>query len=165
MYAVVNRLPITANADWTAICGKVDAFNALIDHPDFRGLSLIRAGENEAIVFVLFATKPALEVISRDVAAPWFAENMRPYLAGPANRTVGEIVAGASQLRSGGARTQTSRPFPRSPPCRSQACFRSPEPRLVDGLMDARRASRAEPGRPLLRNKVSLRIVRWGAQS
>jgi hypothetical protein len=58
-------------------------------------LSLIRAGNSEAIVLVLFATRQALEEISHDIAAPWFAENVRPHLSGPVSRSSGEIVAGA----------------------------------------------------------------------
>ena len=95
MHAIVNRLPIKPDTDWNALTAKVDGFNAAIKHPDFRGLSLIRAGDNEAIVLVLFATRPALDEVSRDIAAPWFAENMRPHLAGAVSRSVGEIVAGA----------------------------------------------------------------------
>jgi hypothetical protein len=95
MHAVVNHLPIKPGTDWGALAKKIDAFNAGIGHPDFRGLSLIRTGDNEAILLVLCASLPALDQLSRDVAAPWFAENMRPHLSGPVNRSVGEIVAGA----------------------------------------------------------------------
>ncbi len=95
MHAVINHLPIKPDADWATLNGKIAAFNASIEHPDYRGLSLIRAGENEAIILALFTTRPALEEISHEIAAPWFAENMRPYLAGPVSRSVGEVVAGA----------------------------------------------------------------------
>jgi hypothetical protein len=95
MHAVVNRLPIKPDTDWNALAEKVGAFNAGISHPDFRGLSMIRAGDNEAIILVLFTSRAALEQVSRDVAAPWFAENMRPHLSAAVSRSVGEIVAGA----------------------------------------------------------------------
>ena len=99
MYAVINHLPIKPGTDWVALTAKIDAYNAGITHPDFRGLSLIRAGDNEATVLVLFATRPALDQISRE-AASWFAENIRSYLAGPAQRSVGEVVAGALRFKS-----------------------------------------------------------------
>lgn len=95
MHAVVNRLPIKPGSDWGTLARKVDSLNASVSHPDFRGISLIRAGENEAVILVLFASHVALDEVSRNVAAPWFAEHMRPYLAGPADRKVGEIIAGA----------------------------------------------------------------------
>jgi hypothetical protein len=94
VHAVVNHLPIKPDTDWAALAQKVDAFNALIDHPDFRGLSMIRVGDDAAILLVLFASRAALDDISRNVAAPWFADNMRPYLSGAVSRSVGEIVAG-----------------------------------------------------------------------
>jgi hypothetical protein len=100
MHAVINHLPIKPDADWATLNGKVDAFNASIAHSDFRGLSLIRAGDNEAIILVLFSTRPALEKISSEVAAPWFAQNVRPYLSGPVSRSVGEVVAGALRSQS-----------------------------------------------------------------
>jgi hypothetical protein len=95
MHAVVNHLPIKAGIDWSALAAKVDAFNADIEHADFRGLSLIKVSDTEAIVLVLFANLPTLQALSKDVAAPWFAEHVRPLLAGPVSRSVGEIVAGA----------------------------------------------------------------------
>jgi hypothetical protein len=100
MHAVVNHLPIKPGTDWAALAAKADAFNAIIDHPEFRGLSMIRAGDDEAILLVLFATRPALDDVSHNVAAPWFAENMKQYLAGPANRSVGEIVGGTLAAKS-----------------------------------------------------------------
>jgi hypothetical protein len=95
MHAVINHLPIKPDTDWNALADKVGGFNAGIAHPEFRGLSLIHAGDNEAIVLVLFASRAALDQVSRDIAAPWFAENMRQHLAGPVSRSVGEVVAGA----------------------------------------------------------------------
>ena len=94
MHAVVNHLPIKSDSDWSALTAKVDAFNAMIDHLDFRGLSMIRAGNDTAIFLILFASRAALDDISHNVAAPWFAENVRPFLAGPVSRSVGEIIAG-----------------------------------------------------------------------
>ena len=95
MHAVVNHLPIKPDADWREIVRRVDAFARSVNHPDYRGLSLIRTGEQEAIVLVLFISRSALDEISRTVAAPWFAENMRPYLSGAASRSVGEVIAGS----------------------------------------------------------------------
>ena len=95
-YAVINRLPIKADADWDGFCQKIDAFNTIADASsgDFRGLSLIRTGPQNAVMFVLFASRAEMERVSRDVAAPWFAENIRPYLSGQADRSTGEVVAG-----------------------------------------------------------------------
>ncbi|MBZ9775021.1 hypothetical protein [Mesorhizobium sp. CO1-1-8] len=95
MHAVVNHLQIRPDADWTALSAKVDAFNNFIGHPDFRGCNMIRASDQEAILVILFRTRDALDDVSRNDAGPWFAENVRPFLAGPVSRAAGEIVAGA----------------------------------------------------------------------
>ncbi len=100
MHAVINHLPIKPDTDWSALAQKIDAFNKLVDHPDFRGLSMIRVGDDAAIILVLFASRAALDDVSRSVAAPWFAENVRPYLSGVVNRSVGEIVAGTLAVNS-----------------------------------------------------------------
>ena len=94
MHAVINHVPLNPDTDWTALAAKFDAFNAGIHHPDYRGACIVRS-DNEAILLVLFSTRTALEEVSRNIAAPWFAENVRPLLAGPVSRSVGEIVAGA----------------------------------------------------------------------
>lgn len=100
MHAVLNHLPIKPDADWAALAAKVDAFNDSIGHKDFRGFSLIRAGDNEAIVLALFATRAALDEVSRDLAAPWFGEHVKPHLAGPVSRSTGEVIAGALRSQS-----------------------------------------------------------------
>jgi hypothetical protein len=40
--------------------------------------------------------REVLDEVSSKVAAPRFAEHMRPYLAGPASRSVGEVVVDVS---------------------------------------------------------------------
>ena len=94
MHAIINHLPMKPGTDWQALGAQIDAFSASIRHAGYRGLSLIRAGDNEAIIVVLFSDRAALEEVSRDVAGPWFAANMKQHLAGPARRSVGEIIAG-----------------------------------------------------------------------
>lgn len=41
----------------------------MIDHPDLCGASLVRIGDDAALV--LFASRVALDKLSREVAAPW----------------------------------------------------------------------------------------------
>lgn len=48
----------------------------------------------EAIVVVTCADFATLQEFSLKIAAPWLAENIRPDLAGPVARSVGEMVAG-----------------------------------------------------------------------
>jgi hypothetical protein len=94
MLAIINHLPIKSDTDWGVLARKVDEFNALVDHPDYRGTSLIRVRDDAATLVVLFTSQEALDKVSREVAGPWFAENMRSYLSGAGDRHVGEVVAG-----------------------------------------------------------------------
>jgi hypothetical protein len=98
MHAVITRLPVKDTADWAELARKCDEFFSSVTsrHPAVRQAALVRAEQNEAIVFILFESRAALDAISRDVAGPWFAEHIRPYLAGPVVRTLGEVVAGAT---------------------------------------------------------------------
>jgi hypothetical protein len=62
----------------------------------FRGCTLIRAGHDAGILIVTFDSREALEHISKEVAASWFAEHVRPLLEGTASRSVGEVVTGSA---------------------------------------------------------------------
>ena len=43
---------------------------------------------------ILSKSRQAMEAVSNTLAAPWLAENVRPLLAAPASRMVGQIVGG-----------------------------------------------------------------------
>lgn len=62
--------------------------------PKLKTAVLTKAGDTEAIFTGVYDDRATAEHVSSDVAAPWFAENIRPYLAGPANRSAGEVIAG-----------------------------------------------------------------------
>jgi hypothetical protein len=96
MHAVVNHLPIRPDADWDAIAAKFSAFaeSTARSFPQLKTAVLTRAGESEAIFIGVYADRETAEHVSSQVAAPWFAENIRQYLAGPANRSSGPVIAG-----------------------------------------------------------------------
>ena len=96
MHIVVNHLTIQDTVDWSKLGAAVEQFQAGVSgkHPGFLGVSLVREGENKAILLVLFQDLESLNDFSRNIAAPWFTEHVKPYLAGPVDRHVGEIVAG-----------------------------------------------------------------------
>ncbi len=93
MHAIVTRMTLAKPVD--------DAFLRLIEdgfmpharkEPEFVDLQLVRVSDTEAIFLVSFTTREALDDLSSRVAAPWFAEHLRPYLAGPVQRSVGEVA-------------------------------------------------------------------------
>jgi hypothetical protein len=96
MHVVINRLPIRPDADWSALCDKIDELDgiAATHSGAFRGISLARTDDGEGLVLVYFTDRAELDRVSREVAGPWFAQNIRPYLAGAVSRSVGEVLAG-----------------------------------------------------------------------
>lgn len=96
MHVVVNKLPLKEGIDWPEFQSKIDQFNEQVssERPECRGVSLVRVNDTSAILVVLFEDRESLNDISSNLAAPWFAEHMMQYVAGPVDRQVGEIVAG-----------------------------------------------------------------------
>lgn len=96
MHVVVNHLPIRPDADWSEIAAKFDAFAAGLrpQFPSVHSALVTRAGPAEAIVIVIYHDKETMDHVSSKVAAPWFAENIRPYLAAPVARSTSEVIAG-----------------------------------------------------------------------
>jgi hypothetical protein len=98
MHAVINHLPLQKTVDWTALARAFEVFETTLrgQYSAFRGCTLIRVGDDAGILVVTFDSREALDDISRNVAAPWFAEHVRPLLAGAVSRSVGEVVIGSA---------------------------------------------------------------------
>ncbi len=95
MHAVVTKLTLAKPID-SALLEKLAEFVPQVqEHAGFLDLKLVRVSDSEAIALAFYSTRAALDDISSKVAAPWFAEHVRPYLAGPVERTVGEVIAQA----------------------------------------------------------------------
>jgi hypothetical protein len=96
MHTVVNHLPIKPDADWEEIARRFAAFadGVKARFPGMLVGVLNKASPTEAMFVGVYSDPATMQEVSANVAAPWFAENIRPYLAGPANRTAGEVVAG-----------------------------------------------------------------------
>jgi hypothetical protein len=96
MHTVVNHLPIKPEADWAEMASKFDAFVGEVRaaFPTIRTAQLLKASDAEAIVVITYEDEPTMRHVSSSVAAPWFAEHIRPYLSAPVNRSVGEMIAG-----------------------------------------------------------------------
>jgi hypothetical protein len=98
MHAVINHLPLQKTTDWAELARSFTAFEERVraQHSAFRGVTLIRVGDDHGILVVTFDTREALDDISKNVAAPWFAEHVRPLLTGAVSRSVGEVVTGSA---------------------------------------------------------------------
>ncbi|MCV2866860.1 hypothetical protein [Defluviimonas sp. WL0075] len=96
MHIVINTLSIKPDADWATLARLFDGFcdGARPDHPGLVGAQIVQSGPEEAILIISFSDAETMASFSSTVAAPWFAEHVRPFLAGPANRKTGAVVAG-----------------------------------------------------------------------
>lgn len=98
MYAIVNTLKLARPLD-EPILGKIqEEFfpRARAANAGFLGAKIVQVSELEVVLLVFYADREALDEVSSKVAGPWFAENVRPYLAGPVARSIGEIVVDVS---------------------------------------------------------------------
>jgi hypothetical protein len=97
MHAVVNHLPLKPGSDWDKMISLFDPFFAEVrrQHPRMKAALLLRAGDAEAIFVGVYEDLETMRHVSSNVAAPWFAENIRPFLGGPAQRTEAPVVAGS----------------------------------------------------------------------
>ena len=98
MYAVVNHFPLKTPVD-EALIEKME--NDLIPQarttPGFKAFHFIRVSDDHAVVVALFETREALDESTQQIAAPWFAQHVGPYVAGPPQRSVGEVVASSER--------------------------------------------------------------------
>jgi len=96
MYAVVNKLTLGKPIDDALRRAlETEFYPQVRGKPGFVDAHLVVVSETEAIVVGLYATREAMDDISKNVAAPWFAQHVRPYLAGPVQRSTGEVVSSA----------------------------------------------------------------------
>ncbi len=96
MHAVVNRLPIKEDADWDEIGRRFQLFadETRASHPGLKSAVVIKLSQTEGVFVGVYADMATLQHVSANVAAPWFAENIRQYLSGPTVRSVGDVVGG-----------------------------------------------------------------------
>jgi len=94
MFAVVNKLTFGKPVDEALVTKLEQELGPrMCQSPDFIDVKLVSVSDGEAIIIVLFRTQEALEDLSKNIAAPWFSENVMSYLSGPVQRSVGEVVS------------------------------------------------------------------------
>ena len=96
MHAVVNHFPLKKPVDQKILdLMRQELFPKAQAFEGFEDFYFIRVSDEEVIVVVVWATKEALEEGTKQVGSPWFGERFGPYVAGPPDRKVGEVIASA----------------------------------------------------------------------
>lgn len=94
MHVIVNKLTLARPFEPELLRRvETELFARAAEHPGFVDGSVVAVGATEVVLVIRFTTREALDDVSKNVAGPWFAANVRAYLAGPAERLVGEVVA------------------------------------------------------------------------
>jgi hypothetical protein len=66
MHTVVNHLPIRPDTDWSEMAARFEAFAAdpRGSHPKVRGAQLLKAGDTEAILVIVFEDQATMQHVS-----------------------------------------------------------------------------------------------------
>ena len=95
MHAIVTKLALAKPLD-DALLHKVEAelIPRARQYAGFLEMRVVRVSDTEAIIPVFFSSssREQLDELSSKLAGPWFADNVRPYLGGPVQRSVGEVI-------------------------------------------------------------------------
>jgi len=94
MHSVVNHVPIRPGADWDEMIRLIESLgrDILAAHAEVISMQVVRASDEEAILVINFADETGMKDFSSNIAGPWFAEHIRPFMGGPADRKTGEVV-------------------------------------------------------------------------
>lgn len=97
MHAIVTKLKLGKPLDDEVMRKMEHEFfpRAKASNPGFLGAKVVRVSDTELILVAFYTTREVLDEVSSKIAGPWFAENVRPHLAGPVERSVGEVILDA----------------------------------------------------------------------
>jgi len=98
MHAIVNTLKLARPLDAPLLRKIKEEFFPHVREANagFLGAKIVQVSELEVVLLAFYANREVLDEVSSKIAGPWFAENVRPYLAGPVTRSVGEVVLDVS---------------------------------------------------------------------
>jgi hypothetical protein len=93
MYAVVNHLYL--NKPLSQLAEEMDSQGIAVisKNPGFRDLHLVQAGDDHAIVILLWETRADAENGARSFGPTWFAEHVAPFLTREQQRSAGNVIS------------------------------------------------------------------------
>jgi hypothetical protein len=93
VHAVVNRLSFTDPISPELVARLRDDVMPRLRAAGCLEANVVRTGERELHLVLLFAAPGDAERTMQDVGSPWMREHVVPLLSGPTDRRVGEVVA------------------------------------------------------------------------
>lgn len=99
MHVVVNHLHLRDPLTQATVRAAEEAVSGVVEAGGLAA-RIVRVDERHLILILEFADGEDAARIARDVGGPWMREHVVPLLAGPTERSVGEVIASASRSDS-----------------------------------------------------------------
>jgi heme-degrading monooxygenase HmoA len=93
MYAVVNHLHLNIPVDQLRPGIVEEAIPLLASMPGFLDFYFVKVADDRATILLFWDSAANAENGAKTFGPTWFARNIAPYLAGPQERSVGEVLA------------------------------------------------------------------------
>jgi hypothetical protein len=94
MFAVVNHLMLSKPVDEWRDLVQNEGLPLLQTLPGFRELHFVKAGEDHAIVILIWDSGAHAQKGAAVFGPTWFNDNIIPYLKSEQQRSAGPIIAG-----------------------------------------------------------------------
>jgi len=92
MRLVVNHLTFADPIPESVVDSAIDAVRAVVEAGGLDA-RLVKVDETHAILVLAFPDLETEERVKTEVGGPWMREHVVPLLAGPTERSSGEVVA------------------------------------------------------------------------
>jgi Antibiotic biosynthesis monooxygenase len=93
VFGVVNRLTFTDPVDDAVAARFADAVERLDGVEGLVGAHVVRTGEREVHLVLLFTDADAAARVTAEIGNPMMREHIVPLLAGPTDRRTGDVIA------------------------------------------------------------------------
>ncbi len=100
MFAVVNHLFLNKPVDEFRDAVQNEGLPLLQSLQGFRDLYFIKAGDDHAIVVLLWETGADAQNGASVFGPTWFAKNLAPFLKAEQQRSAGPVIASSQSLTS-----------------------------------------------------------------
>lgn len=91
MHVVVNHYHLNVPVD--QISPKFEqAIPIIANMPGFQAAYLLKNADDRATLLLFWDSEADAESANQKMGPTWFATNVAPYLAGPQDRSVGEVI-------------------------------------------------------------------------
>ncbi len=92
MFAVVNHLQFSKPVEKFRESLENEWLRLLASNKSFIDFHFVKAADDKAIVLILWEDEESAQSGAKSFGPTWFAKNFKPYLIGPEQRSVDEVI-------------------------------------------------------------------------